>query len=718
MSSIPRISLRTIVLSIAFLAVVYHLLLIFYPYTPFSYWLRIGILDLTQLIRATHVFFIVLVGYLIDLVNRRGVIRYSIARKGVALLVLLITLWITILLTKEIVRNPRAGSALIPLLLIYATWISVIPIQFLPSKYENIASLFNAAPAIISFAPYLYMVINYEELIYRGTSPLNIDIAMGWSLTLMLIAYILRHIGPEMPLLILLFMLYDIYGYYAPPPWNHPGFDVSFLIGKIYIETEAALWGVITNVSVKYIVYFFILAGTFAALGFERVMAKTFLSLMGRNPVNVGRVAVAMGVAMGMISGSGAADTAFIGTTLRNLFRRAGYDDLTAAGLTANAGTLAIVTPPILGAAAFVMVELLHIPYVYVAVMAAPLAVLYASSILMYNEFLVKRLRLDKHESIESDLGKRELKFHIFIPIAFIIVMIALGYSINLAVSIAVFIAILVALFDKELRQNIPNLPKRLSESFVEFTVIGASIVAANIIMAMVVVSGLHLKFSLELLNILKNNLALAIIFAAAFSLLLGMGVPPTATFVLSSILTAPIIIKLAMANDIPELAATYATYMFLFYMAMLADVTPPVALSAYAAAGVFGQDPIKTGVKAALVAIPKYIYAPAMIYSYLGTSILILPVLLAGTPLSQAIPMITYRFIEVVAGILFVSAGVGGYLFTELSTLTRFLSVIAGILLIIPGELTDIIGILIGAPIAIYSYLEKKRSSKEALRV
>ncbi|MGC9149072.1 MAG: TRAP transporter permease [Sulfolobales archaeon] len=693
-------------ISIALIAVLYHLALIFYPYTPISYTYRINILELTQLVRATHVFFIILVGYLFDFVSGFSTITYGRARRIVSYGVPILTLWFTVLIAQDMIYNRTGGSFLLPIAIIFIAWLfSIIP-PLLPQRFSSFATYSNIVPAILIFLPYLYMVLGYEELIYRGVSPLNMDVAMGWSIMLFLLGYILKHIGPEMPLLVLLFMFYDVYGYIFPPPWNQPGFSPSFLVGKAYIETEAALWGVITSVSVKYIVYFFILTGTFTALGFGEAMAKTFLSLLGRNSANVGRVATAMGVGMGIISGSGAADTAFIGSTLRDIFRRAGYDDLTAAGLTANAGTLAIITPPILGAVAFIIVELLQIPYLWVIIMSAPLTFFYAFSILMYNEFLTRRIKLRENNPVTRE---KIYKFHVFLPAVVIVIMILFGYSVPLAVTIATLFTIVLALFDKDMRRNIVKVPKGWAESFIDFTEIGATIVMANVIMTMVVVSGLHLKFSLVLLDLVRQNIALAIIFAAGFSILLGMGVPPTATFVLSSILTAPVIIKLAIANGIPEIATTFATYMFLFYMAMLADVTPPVALSAYAAAGVFRQDPIKTGVKAALVALPKYIYAPAMVYSYLGTSILILPVFLAGTPITQAIPMITQRFAEVTIGIVFISAGVGGFLFRELGSLARVLLTIGGVLLVIPGEITDLLGLAIVVPITIYEYIKKR---------
>jgi len=202
---------------------------------------------------------------------------------------------------------------------------------------------------------------------------------------------ILRRVGPEMSMIATIFLLYNIYSNSFPYPWNHPGFSIDYLIGKIYVESEAALFGLVTGVSLKYVVYFTILSGVLGALGYGDAMARTFLSRMGRRPESVGRAAVFMGLGMGMISGSGAANTTFLSTTMKPIYRRAGYDDLAAAGLSANAGTLAIITPPVLGSVAFIMAELLAIPYTTIVIMSIIPAALYVISIYLYNEFYSRR---------------------------------------------------------------------------------------------------------------------------------------------------------------------------------------------------------------------------------------------------------------------------------------------------------------------------------------
>jgi TRAP-type uncharacterized transport system fused permease subunit len=190
------------------------------------------------------------------------------------------------------------------------------------------------------------------------------------------------------------------------------------------------------------------------------------------------------------------------------------------------------------------------------------------------------------------------------------------------------------------------------------------------------------------------------------------MGVPPIATYVLSSALTAPAIQKLAVMNGIPENAALLATHMFLFYYAVLAEVTPPVALSAYAAASVFGTDPIKTGVYAARVALPKYLIGITFILSFSGTSLLILPVL-QTLPLSEALVQIVIRYSLSILAVFFLNVAVLGYLTKPLSTLERVVVGAGAVFLFYPSSLTDVLGVIVIAVFLAKKWVERRRKPR-----
>ncbi len=661
-----------------FLAVasLYHLYLFFHPFTPLSYAVRIPMFELTQVVRATHVWFIVTAGYLYSFVYPPRPSPFA----GYIFAALAIVPTLALL--------PKLG--VLEALMVLAAYI--IAVGPLTPKYNKRLDLVGAG---LAFLPYVYLVVNYEALIYRAVTPETWDLAMGWSLTLLLMGVVYRFVGGVLSILGLIFMLYNMFGYVFPPPWRIAGFDVDFLIAKTYIETEAALFGTVTDVSVKYIVYFAIFGGVLTALKYGERLARGVFALLGRNPSSVGRAAAVLGVVLGMTSGSGAADAAYVGNSLKDAFRKAGYNDVTAAGLVANIGTVALITPPILGAVAFVMAEILAIPYAWIMAMSMPVLALYLSSILLYNEYYARKARLR-----QLDIARESVKTWLrsggwagLVPILLVIVILLAGYTIKAAVVVSTVVAIILSFFLRP-RPKVKDVAEGLGNGFKLLISVGSSIVVANFIMAMVVVSGLGSTFSVVLMN-LSQSLYVALLFVAVFSLILGMGVPPTATYVTASLLTAPAIVKLAGAAGIPEQAALLATHMFLFYYAVLADITPPVGLSNFAAASVFGVNPIDVGIKAAKVAFPKYVVAAFFLTSYEATALLIIPTLLTAG-LQYTLVMFSIKFALVLAAIwAFTIANVGWVGGRAIGAWRRIIAVILGCMLIMPSWLVNIVGVV-----------------------
>lgn len=703
---------------IAFIGALYHLYLVIHPFMPFYISLaRIGILNLEQLQKATHLFFILIIGYMY--ISFR---EYAIRSIGVRWCVALATAILTLIIHYQVILL-FSGDIILQISLTFI-WILafltpiVEPVIKNASRYIMILEILLA---IYSFVPYIYLVIHFEEFVARATSPEMMDIAMGWSLLMLVMGLALRYVGPEMPLLTTLFILYVLYGYIFPRPWTHPGFDVGFLIAKIYVEPEAAIFGLITRVSLLYIVYYTILTGLFSNVGFGNRMASLMLSLLRERSVNVGRIAIALGSVMGMISGSGAADTAYVGSTLKEVFLRAGYSAEVAAGISANAGTLAYITPPILGTVAFVMAELLAIPYTWVIIMSVGPAVLYALSILLYNEFYSRVNKLTNISKTAISIHREKSGFKrskrlildlliIFLPPATIITLLFKGFTIRQAIFITIVLSLILVAIDKELRENIRSkIYNGLAEGLILLVPVGVSIVLANVIMSTLVLTGLHSKISVMVLEMLGGNLYILILFTFTFALLLGMGVPPLATYILSSLLLAPALIKLLINIGIPEMSATLSTHMFLFYISMLADITPPVALSAFAAAAVFNLDPIKVGIKAALVAIPKYFYVLSFLWSFWGMSLLILPVALVSDP-AHSFFYISSRFILTIIAILLISIANAGGLIYRINMTIRLLLAIFGMMILIPTTETTIIGMIGGTALLIYIYKNRTK--------
>ncbi len=516
-------------------------------------------------------------------------------------------------------------------------------------------------------------------IIDRAMMPEPWDLVMAFGLTFLLLGQVYRYTGAILPCLVLTFLLYDLHGNLLTGVLAHASFDFDLLLGKLFSETEAGLFGMITGVSMKYLVYFTILGGIIGSLNLGRIIANIASMASGGRADGPGIVTTIASVFMGMFSGSGAADTQFVSTISKPMYEKAGYDRYVASGIAATAGTIAMITPPVLGSMAFVMVEILSIPYFWICIMALGPMALYAVAILSYNYFYVKKKGLKPIEDGEHYGGKYFRRYcYIFLPILLIVAFIYWGYSVSLAVVCALFLFVILCYLDPTIRPKSPRvLLNGLANGFSSLIPIGTAVVCANLILTLMVMTGLPNKFSELLTMVSGESLLLATLFAAGFSLLLGMGIPPTATYVVASSLTAPAIIKVAMANGIPAEAALLSTHMFLMYYAILADVTPPVALSAYASASVFLTDPLRTGIYAAKVALPKYLLGFSFILAYQGTALLLIPMWRTASGF-QAIMDFIIRLAAVLIGAIAMAAANVGY---SRRTLRKWESWVLGIL-------------------------------------
>lgn len=687
--------LRRLTFWVLVAASLYHLYLVIHPFTPWSAF-HTPLLDLTQVQRAAHVFLIVFAGSLLMVVKPAP---HGPAKVGVGLwiyaLLAAIPLW-----SFWMLKQP-----LVPTLVATLYW----AVAVLPAVLPRLSRPFNLLAAALSVAPFLYLLIDFTALVNRAMLATPWDLAMSFGLVFLVLGIVQRMLGPVLPGIVLVFLLYNLFGYQIPGLLKSPGFPLDMLLGKLYAETEAGLFGIITGVSLKYLVYFTIMGSIIAAMGYGRVIANIAFRLVGGSPAAPGRATSVMAIMMGLFSGSGAADTLFVSTLNEPLFRRAGYQPLVAAGICATVGTLGYITPPVLGSIAFVMVELLGIPYTDIMIMALGPLLLVLLAVWTFNELYVRSKELpaiapadDVHPGYLWRYG------YVFLPVVLIIFMIFRGYTVNLAVTLAIFAFIVFAVVDPSIRPPLRRLGDGLADGFEHLIPIGAAVVAANVIMTMMVLTGIAPKVSELLLIVSGESLVVATVLAALFSLVLGMGVPPIATYVLTSALVSPAILQLIVAHGVPHGAALLATHMFLFYYAVLADITPPVGLSGYASASVFQTDPIKTCGYAAMVALPKYLFGFTFLISISGMALLVLPVL-QTVDTGHAIAMIASRFLFTIAGIVLLAASEVGYLRQHLRPAMRWAFGISGLLLIYPETTLNMVALVIAAALYV---LESRRAA------
>ncbi|APD08875.1 MULTISPECIES: TRAP transporter permease [Thermus] len=683
----PETPLARLTRWVLILGALYSLYLVLHPFTPLAR-AEIPILDIVQLQRSTHVLFLLLGGYLVS---------FYLPRKRT------LGAWIYALFTLVPLYNflfPSVPGVSLPWEA-KAVGLLYWGVAVLPALLPGLKRPADLLAVLLALFPTLYQLRYFEELVYRAVLPQPWDMAMSFGLIMLVLGLVYRLLGPVMPVLVLFFFSYNLYANLFPGAFKGSPQGIDLLLGKTFNETEAGIYGLITGVSAKYLVYFTLLSGMIGALGLGRVVANYALALVGKHPATPGRVTGVASVFMGMFSGSGAADTQFVAALTKPLYERAGYERLIAAGLVATAGTIALITPPVLGSIAFIMVEILQIPLLKVIVMTIGPALLYLTTVLAFNEFYARKAGL---KAVAPELGMSRRRYllrygFIFLPILLIVAMLYLGYEVRTAASLALVLFIVLTYLDPTLRpRGVGPVLEGLAEGFRTLLPIGTAVTAANLIFAMMVISGLPSKFSQLLQQVSGESLLLATLITAVFSLVLGMGVPPTATYVLTSALTAPAIIALAKENGIPESAAIFATHMFLFYYAVLADVTPPVALSAYAASSVFGTNPLQTGVYAARVALSKYLVGFFFLLSYSGTALLIVPVL-ENSPPAEAWAMILERFLSVAAGIIYLSASGAGYTRRPLRRWEAWTLGLLAVMLFVPYGPLNLLAFLLGLP-------------------
>ena len=686
---------RFVITPLLIIASLYSLYLVIHPYTPFSK-LTISILDLTEVQRSTHVFLLLLTGYLLSSQRIPG-------RVGIGAFVFALMTAFPMYSFWKIGLEPKFSIA--------ATIFWAVAVG--PTLYPRSTRTADKLAAIMVIIPYVYHVFFFHVIIDRAMIPEPWDLVMSFGLTLLLLGQVYRYIGAILPCLVLTFLIYNLHGDLVGGVFSHAVFGYDLLLAKLFSETEAGLFGMITGVSAKYLVYFTIMGGIIGALNLGKIIAH-IASLASRGRADgPGIVTALASVFMGMFSGSGAADTQFVSTISKPMYEKSGYDQYTAAGIAATSGTIAMITPPVLGALAFVMVEILSISYLWVCIMALGPMFLYLIAILAYNYFYVKKLGLKPIEHDKSyGWGYFRRYSYIFLPLLIIVAFIYLGYSISLAVVLAIFLFVILVYLDRTIRPQSPKvLLDGLAKGFSSLIPIGSAVVCANLILTLMVMTGLPNKFAQLLSMISGTNILIASLFTAVFTLILGMGIPPTASYVVASALTAPAILQIAIANGIPHEAALLSTHMFLMYYAILADVTPPVALSAYAAASVFLTDPLKTGVYAAKVALPKYLVGFSFILTYQGTALLLIPMWNTATA-TVAISGFLIRLAEVSIGAIAMAAATVGYARRPLRKWESWVMGISALGLFIPNYWFDLAAL---PALVWFFFISKTRSGSNA---
>lgn len=392
------------------------------------------------------------------------------------------------------------------------------------------------------------------------------------------------------------------------------------------------------------------------------------------------------------------------------MMKKLGYRKEFAGGVEAAASTGGQLMPPIMGAAAFLMVEFIGgITYWEIAKAAAIPAVLYFAGIWIMTHFEAKRVGL-KGMSKEEMPDRKEVlkKLYLLIPIVTIIVLMFIGVPTMQAALWGIVAAVVFSAIDKETRMNFKDIIDALVDGARTALAVAAATAAAGIIVGVVVKTGLGLSLANGLISASGGNIFLTLFFTMLASIVLGMGSPTTANYVITSTIAAPAIITLLML-DMPAgatvpLVVALSAHLFVFYFGIIADITPPVALAAFAAAGVSGGDPIKTGVVAAKLAIAAFIIPYMIIFSP--------ALLMIDTTFGEVIWVVFTAII----GMMSIGAGMIGYWYRKVTWVERIIAIGAGLLLIYPESFSDIAGLIIFVILLVIQLMTKEKKNPEVL--
>jgi TRAP transporter 4TM/12TM fusion protein len=546
--------------------------------------------------------------------------------------------------------------------------------------------------AVLSAAGGAYLVIFYWDLIYRAGSPFTMDIVMG-AITLVLIFEATRRtMGWPLVIVGLVFLGYALFGQYLPGTISHRGYSVERIVEHMFLTGEG-IYGVAIYVTATY-VFIFVLLGSFLGVtGGAKSFIDLAFSVTGKYRGGPAKAAVVASGLMGMISGSSFANVAGTGTFTIPLMKSVGYKREFAGGVEAAASSGGQIMPPIMGAAAFIMAEMTGVPYGKLIIHAAIPAILYYLAVFVMVDLEAAKLGLAGISREKLPKFFSTLKNGAFLLLApfSIIYLLIIGYSPIKASFLAVMIVVVVSMFKKETRINTSRLIEALDKGARGALSIISACAVAGVIVGTVTLTGLGLKFADLIITLSGGMLIPALFLTMIAAIIMGMGMPTTALYIILGTMVAPALVKM----NVPVIAA----HLFIFYYGCFAAVTPPVALSSYLAAAIAKADPFKTalsGLKLTSTAfLMPFIFAlsPAL--------------LLLDTPVIDTLGVV----VSAVIGVLALSWSLQGYLSRPLNIFLRVVLFVAAIVLISPGLVSDIVGIVIIASVFLYQAVQKGKT-------
>jgi TRAP transporter 4TM/12TM fusion protein len=563
-------------------------------------------------------------------------------------------------------------------------------------QHKNRIPWFDWALAFLAVLPVAYMLWDFEEFIYRMVTPSPLDMLMGVILIGLILEAIRRTAGPVLMVIVFGFLVYAYAGQYLPEPWAHRGYSIDRIIGRMYMTLEG-IFGVPIDVAATFIILFTIYGAFLDRSGAGQFFIDFAFAAMGGKPAGAGRTALLASFLLGGPAGSGVAVTVTIGSASWPMLKKVGYSKEAAGGFLAAGGLGAVLSPPVMGAAAFLICELLKISYLEVMAMAIMPTILYFWSIFLMVEFDARRFGV-KEVIVEKKGTLWGLFFRYgyhFISLITIVVFMLFGFTAILSVFWSIAIVYALSFIRRETALTPRKLMDALRKGTMDVLSVAATCAGAGIIVGVVTLTGLGLQISTIIVDMAGGNLMITIIYTAIALWVIGLAVPVTGTYIIAVAICAPALIKLGVPD--------YAAHMFIFYYAVLAEVTPPTALNAFAAAALTGGDPYKTTMLSWKYTLPAFL-VPFMFTSHPSG---------VGLLLKGDLMNIILTNLTALVGVGVLAAGMSGWLFRRTVWVERVLLIAAGFILVYPAPLADVVGVTLAAAVAIRQWLTRTPADK-----
>lgn len=574
-----------------------------------------------------------------------------------------------------------------------------------PGKKESLVNsklclAFDLILAVLSFAVSYYYIDTIEDMLLRQGLPNTADVVMSTIAIVLILEATRRTIGSIMSIITIFLLYYAMFGEQFPDLIAHGGMGWDWISTFMFLSTEG-IYGMPIGVTATFVFLFILLTSAIRESGGDAIIADMAASFLGGTRGASAKASVFMGLLIGMISGSPVADAAAVGSMTIPLMKKKGFSPIFAASLTAISANGGALMPPVMGAAAFIMVEFIGWTYWEICGAAILPALLYYFTCYMTAdlEAAKKGITGTPREERPLIIGVLKRSYLIALPFAVLLFSLAVIMTTPQRSAAIAFVTLVICYVAQQVflrKMNVTEFFKYLIRIFESGAKSMLTIISTVAISGMIVgilnVTGMGVEMSSIMIELSGGELLPLLLLTMAASLILGTGLPVTACYIILAVLAAPALIQAGVTP--------IGAHLFVFYFGIVSGLTPPVALPAYVAAGIAGSPVFRTGMYSSLIGIVAYFIPFVWIYE---------PALIFQGPLSLTILYFLICAISIVA----LAAGIMGYMFVPLNAFERACYFISGILIIVPENISTIVGLILLAILAVKNYVKKKKTKE-----